>query len=150
MLPLFFIDVPARGHQSRPFFSAFFGFDKWIPPSSCFRASNLRFSSDREHGGLWKCSVLLFSLFLICGRRRKDLCHDRKWKQRKGSSSLHSYQSRVDIHILYKQQNVFTSKIVQRFCKISDFRDLMFQFAYISLLSWETEGTMIVRDARAF
>lgn len=100
MLPLFFIDVPTRGHQSRLLFPAFFGFDKWIPPSSCFRASNLRFSSDCEHGGLWKCSILLFSLFLHCRRKRKNLCVIENENKRRGQSS----QSWIDIHTFYKTE----------------------------------------------
>lgn len=48
VLPLFFINVPAEGHQSRPLFRAFFAPDKWIPPSSCFPAPDLRFPSNRE------------------------------------------------------------------------------------------------------
>lgn len=122
-----------RGHQSRPFFPAFFSFDKWILRSSCFAPPT--FVSHRIVNAVTFENVQFYlsGLFLHCrGNRNNPHITKKRNKKEDRMCGSHFFRSQIDIHSSYKRQSIFTSKIVKGFCQISDFLGLIFLIAYIS------------------
>lgn len=130
---LFFINVPMREHQSRPFFLLFSVSTNGSWTFILFRACNLRFSSNRKCGIAFEnVHFHLSGLFLHCRGSRKNPYSMIKKKTKKRPNIWLIVTDPKSIFIHLANDKVYSRRKLSKDFVRSDFLGLMFLIAYIS------------------